>query len=95
MASLLHDNDLRYKDSFYYWAALLPHGFASVQLDDELLERAHSSLERTARHDKHAAQNGSFAEPQMKEQTRGLCRQFEEIAQAEQRAWCEELHTIE
>lgn len=43
--SVLGDEDMRYKTSFYYWAAFISHGFASVLLDDELLARIHHRLE--------------------------------------------------
>ena len=39
--SLLEDEEMIYKDSFYYWAAFISHGFASVKLDDALLDQIH------------------------------------------------------
>lgn len=44
IVSNLRDNDLQLKQSFYYWAAFIPHGFASVKLDAALLERIHSYI---------------------------------------------------
>lgn len=95
VVSLLHDKDLHYKDSFYYWAALVPHGFASVQLDDELLERVRLSIERITCREKPTAESTSNIEPGMKKLTLVVRRQFEEIAQAEQHTWCEELNIVE
>ena len=43
--SVLEDDDLRHKKSLYYWAALLSHGFASVRLDDTLLDQIHDRLQ--------------------------------------------------
>ena len=43
--SLLKDEDMRYKQSFYYWAAFFCHGFASVKLDDALLREIHARLQ--------------------------------------------------
>ena len=44
--SLLRDEDMRYEQSFYYWAAFISHGFASVQLDEKLLGQIHARLEQ-------------------------------------------------
>ena len=45
VASLLEDESMRYKTSFYYWAAFITHGFASTKLDDALLDHIHNRLE--------------------------------------------------
>ena len=45
VVSLLEDEDMKYKTSFYYWAAFICHGFASVRLDDTLLDQIHNRLE--------------------------------------------------
>ena len=45
VASLLKDESMRYKTSFYYWAAFITHGFASIKLDDALLDKIHERLE--------------------------------------------------
>lgn len=42
--SLLEDDNERYKQSFYFWAAFVPQGFASVQLNSALLDKIHSYL---------------------------------------------------
>ena len=43
--SLLEDEEMKYTRSFYYWAAFISHGFASVKLDDALLDQIHERLE--------------------------------------------------
>lgn len=35
---------MKYAKSFYYWAAFIPHGFASTTLDSALLDRIHAGL---------------------------------------------------
>lgn len=49
LQSLIHNPKFRYKDSFYYWGAFLPHGFADVQLDKQLLDQIHSVILQVAR----------------------------------------------
>ena len=44
VVSLLRDEELNYKHSFYYWAGFICHGYASVKLDDELLDKIHERL---------------------------------------------------
>lgn len=44
IVSLLKDKDTDYKCSFYYWAAFISHGFASIKLDDALLDKIHNQL---------------------------------------------------
>ena len=44
VASLLDEANVMGHSSFYYWAAFLPHGFASVQLEDALLDQMHERL---------------------------------------------------
>ena len=44
VVSVLGDETMRYKDSFYYWAGFISHGYASVKLDDPLLELIHSGM---------------------------------------------------
>ena len=44
--SLLEDEDMKtYKKSFHYWAAFITHGFASIKLDDALLDQIHERLQ--------------------------------------------------
>lgn len=43
--SVLTDEKMKYKNSFYYWAAFISHGFADVKLDDALLDQIHERLE--------------------------------------------------
>lgn len=45
VVSLLEENEMNYKISYYYWAAFIPHGFAGVKLDDALLIQMHRRLE--------------------------------------------------
>ena len=45
VVSLLADKELGYEKSFYYWAAFITHGFASVQLENALLDQVHDRLE--------------------------------------------------
>ena len=44
VASLLAHGDMKYKDSFYYWAGFTSHGFGDVLLDDSLLDEIHARL---------------------------------------------------
>ena len=52
MTSFLKKDGMRYKDSFYYWAAFIPHGFADVKLDEALLDRIHMYLKKKLRESK-------------------------------------------
>ena len=45
VVSVLEDGDMKFHRSFYYWAAFIAHGFASVKLDDALLDGIHAQLE--------------------------------------------------
>lgn len=36
---------MKYTRSFFYWAAFIAHGFASIKLDDALLDQIHDKLE--------------------------------------------------
>ena len=45
MRSALEEEDMNFKRSFYFWAAFISHGFASVKLDDALLDQIHDKLE--------------------------------------------------
>ena len=38
VVSLIEDESLEFRKSFFYWAAFVPHGCANVQLDDCLLD---------------------------------------------------------
>ena len=44
MVSLIEDKSMKHSRSFYYWAAFISHGFASVRLDDALLDQIHKRL---------------------------------------------------
>ena len=44
VVSLLEDDDMKYTRNFFYWAAFISHGFASVKLDDALLDQIHERL---------------------------------------------------
>ena len=44
VVSLLKDDEMKYKRSFFYWAAFISHGFASVKLDDALLGKIHDRI---------------------------------------------------
>ena len=45
VTSLLEDEEMKYSRNFYYWAAFITHGFASIKLDDALLDQIHERLE--------------------------------------------------
>ena len=44
IASYLQDHNTEQRHSFYYWAGFIPHGFADVKLEDELLDEIHQRL---------------------------------------------------
>ena len=49
VTSLLEDEEMKYSRNFYYWAAFITHGFASIKLDDALLDQIHERLEVVSR----------------------------------------------
>ena len=64
VVSVLGDETMRYKDSFYYWAGFISHGYASTKLDDPLLELIHSGmvdLDQTHTRSKEDDSNRTFA----------------------------------
>ena len=65
VVSVLTDEDLNYRRSYYYWAAFISHGFASVKLDDALLDHIHERLEVMQQSDTDNGGNESEDEPLM------------------------------
>ena len=59
VVSVLTDEDLNYRRSFYYWAAFTSHGFASVKLDDAFLDQIHQRLEAMQQSGTEGGGNGS------------------------------------
>ena len=55
---LLQDDDMGFKHSFYYWASIIPHGFAEVTIDDQLSENICSYAERRRQELGHSANQG-------------------------------------
>ena len=89
--SLLEDKDMKYQHSFYYWAAFISHGFASVKLDDALLNDIHTRLE-TLKDIPNGAGHDSPSDPletAMLTLTRNAYRRLEEQEKILSREWCE------
>ena len=88
--SLLDDEDMKYKRSFYYWAAFISHGFASVLLDDAFLGEIHTRLEKIRQ--KSSAEQGGDDELTMEKTimtlTRDAYHRLEEREQTLSREWC-------
>ena len=45
VVSVLGDKEMKFHRSFYYWAAFISHGFASVKLEDAMLDAINVQLE--------------------------------------------------
>ena len=91
VVSLLGNEKMNYKRSFYYWAAFISHGFASVLLDDAFLGEIHIRLEKY-RQESSAKQGGGSEltmEMAMMTLTRDAYHQLEEREQTLSREWCE------
>lgn len=89
MASLLAHEDMKYKDSFYYWAGFISHGFADVLLDDRLLDEIHARLS-TFQKEANDDQGGEATlEVAMKALTRDAYHRAEELEQTLMRECCE------
>lgn len=102
VVSLLKDEDMNYRRSFYYWAAFISHGFASVKLDDALLDQIHDRLIdiRTASNDH--IEGGDSNNGEIKDSpllmailtlTQDAYHRMEKQEQTLTREWCEKWHT--
>ena len=92
VVSLLGEEDMNYRRSFYYWAAFISHGFASVLLDDALLGEIHTRLDESREDcsDKQGDDgHDSTLEMDMMTLTRDAYRRLEDMEQTLSREWCE------
>ena len=91
MVSVLTDEDMKYRRSFYYWAAFISHGFASVKLDDVLLDQIHERLEVMRRESIKDEPNDPepTLEMAMLTLTRDAYHRLEHREQTLSREWCE------
>ena len=91
VTSLLADKEATiFRRSFYYWAAFIPHGFASVTLDDVLLNQIHDRVETYRQKLTQGEHNPdvSFAMAVLT-LTRETYRRLEKWEQTLSREWCE------
>ena len=91
VVSVLGDKEMKFHRSFYYWAAFISHGFASVKLDDALLNDIHTRLE-TLKDIPNGAGHDSPSDPletAMLTLTRNAYRRLEEQEKILSREWCE------
>ena len=56
VVSLLDDEGLNYKRSFFYWGAFISHGYGNVMLNETLLDNINARLEM---HQQEMNQDGS------------------------------------
>lgn len=74
---------MNYRLSFYYWAGFISQGFASVQLDDALLDEIHARLEQLPRESSEFQGNRQEAmQRAMLKLTRETYQHMEETEQA-------------
>ena len=89
--SLLGAEDMNYKRSFYFWAAFIPHGFASVLLDDALLGEIHARQEKLRQESsvKRGGGDQVTMEMAMMTLTRDAYHRLEDMEQTLSREWDE------
>ena len=92
VTSLLKDESMKYKRSFYYWAAFISQGFAGVLLDDALLDEIHTRLQAIQKEssgdEAAAGDDGKIMEAAMMTLTRNAYLQLEDLEQTLSREWC-------
>ena len=92
---LFENKAMRYKDSFYYWAAFIPHGFAGVRLDDALLDQIHSYLTEQLRQSQ-ACNQGECTIEEMEETLSSHCYcEIEEEELTLSRQECQEYELLD
>ena len=93
VVSLLAEEKMSYRRSFYYWAAFISHGFASVLLDDALLGQIHARLDKLRQDCSDKQGDGgdgkSTLEMDMMVLTRDAYSRLEDMEQTLSREWCE------
>ena len=87
---LLAENGMRYRESFYYWAGFLPHGYASVKLDEALLGRIYRYLEKQSRKPSACEMGTSTAKEMGARLSRQVYSEIEEQELTLSRQRCEE-----
>lgn len=84
---------MNYRHSFFYWAAFISHGFASVLLDDALLDEVHARLQRfwqeSSRDDTEGGGGERTMETVMLTLTRDAYNRLGEREEALSRKWCD------
>lgn len=95
--SVLTHKDLKYNKSFFYWAAFISHGYASVTLDDALLSEIHKKLmdlQRKSSDDEIERDGKSGSEESLGIDMLALTREsyfrLEKAEQTLSREWCDE-----
>ena len=90
IVSLLKDEELQFKRSFYYWAAFISHGFASVKLDVDLLDQVHDRLKNLEERPNCGEDTGSedTIEEVILTLTRDAYRRLEHREQVLSLEWC-------
>ena len=88
VVSLLADEDMKYKHSFFYWAGFICHGFAGVKLGDALLDTIHNRIESMCKEsgDEEGDDGRALAVMTL---TRDAYRRLDEREQALSREWCD------
>ena len=87
---------MKYDRSFYYWAAFISHGFASVKLDDALLDQIHNRLKSLSQASGHGGADDSeraFTEA-MIALTQDAYRTLGHQEHILLSKWCEKWHTM-